>query len=99
MKKKVHVSVLILVSVKEADPLKMEVPFQHAMQHDVALMKEAYSVFMCTVHLKCFTIKPGGLSSQPLPVCSIHLDDVTAATLQWRKCAHLTPAIGGEKSE
>ncbi len=39
----------------------------------------------------------GGVSPQPPPVCSIHLDDATAATGQRRQCAHHTPAIGGEE--
>ncbi len=39
----------------------------------------------------------GGVSPQPPPVCSIHLDDVTAATGQRRQCAHHTPATGGEE--
>ncbi len=38
----------------------------------------------------------GGGSPQPPPVCSIHLDDATAATGQRRQCAHHTPATGGE---
>ncbi len=41
----------------------------------------------------------GGVSSQPPPVCSIHLDDATAATGQRRQCAHHTPATGGEERE
>ncbi len=40
-----------------------------------------------------------GVSPQPLPVCSIHLDDATAATGQRRQCAHHTPATGGEDRE
>ncbi len=39
----------------------------------------------------------GGVSPQPPPVCSIHLDDATAATGQRRQCAHHTPAAGGER--
>ncbi len=41
----------------------------------------------------------GGVSPQPPPVCSIHLDDVTAATGQRHQCAHHTPATGGEERE
>ncbi len=41
----------------------------------------------------------GGVSPQPPPVCSIHLDDVTAATGQRRQCAHHTPDTGGEERE
>ncbi len=40
-----------------------------------------------------------GVSLQPPPVCSIHLDDATAATAQLRQCAHHTPATGGEERE
>ncbi len=39
-----------------------------------------------------------GISAQPPQVCNIHLDDVTAATVQRRQCAHHTPATGGEES-
>ncbi len=35
--------------------------------------------------------------SPPPPVCSIHLDDATAAIL--RQNAHHTPATGGEETE
>ncbi len=38
-----------------------------------------------------------GGSPQPPPVCSIHLDDATAAIL--RQNAHHTPATGGEETE
>ncbi len=41
----------------------------------------------------------GGVSPQPPPVCSIHLDDATAATEQRRQSAHHTPATGGEEKE
>ncbi len=40
-----------------------------------------------------------GVSPQPPPVCSIHLDDATVATAQRRQCAHHTPATGGEERE
>ncbi len=40
-----------------------------------------------------------GVSLQPPPVCSIHLDDAMAATGQRRQCAHHTPATGGEERE
>ncbi len=39
----------------------------------------------------------GGASPQPPPVCSIHLDNVTASTGQRRQCTHHTPATGGEE--
>ncbi len=52
------------------------------------------------VHPKRFTIMGGGgVSPQPPPVCSIHLDDATAATGQRRQCTHHTPATGGEQRE
>ncbi len=61
-------------------------------------MKHLYSALLCiAVHPKCFTIMWGGVSPQPPPLCSIHLDDMTAATAQRRQCAHHTPATGGEE--
>ncbi len=41
----------------------------------------------------------GGISPQPPPVCSIHLDDATVATGQRHQCAYHTPATGGEERE
>ncbi len=62
-------------------------------------MMHLYSALLCiVVHPKRFTIM-WGVSPQPPPVCSIHLDDATAATGQWRPCAHHTPATGGEESQ
>ncbi len=62
-----------------------------------------YSALLCiVVHPKRFTIVcvgGGGVSPQPPPVYSIHLDDATAATEQRRQCAHHTPATGGEERE
>lgn len=50
-----------------------------------------YRTLLCsTVHPKC--------TPQP-PVCSIPLDDATAATEQWLQCAHHRPTIGGEERE
>ncbi len=40
-----------------------------------------------------------GISPQPPPVCSIHLDDTATATGQRHQCAHHTPATGGEERE
>ncbi len=76
-------------------------------RHLVKLMNEwmmpLYSALLCiVVHPKHFTIMwggGGGVSPQPPPVCSIHLDDVTAATGQRRQYAHHTPATGGEERE
>ncbi len=59
-----------------------------------------YNALLCiVVHPKRFTIVGGGVSPQPPPVYSIHLDDATAATGQRRQCAHHTPATGGEERE
>ncbi len=61
-----------------------------------------YSALLCiAVHPKHFTIMWGGagVSPQPPSVCSIDLDDATAATGQWRQCAHNTPATSGEERE
>ncbi len=63
-----------------------------------------YSTLLCiVVHPKRFTIMcvggGGGVSPQPPPVCSIHLDDVTAATVQQCQCSHHTPATGGEERQ
>ncbi len=65
-----------------------------------------FSALLCiAVHPKHFTIMWGGgggggmVSPQPPPVCSIHLDDATAATGQRRQCAHHTQATGGEERE
>ncbi len=42
----------------------------------------------------------GGVGSPlPPPVCSIHLDDATAAAGQRRQYAHRTPDTGGEERE
>ncbi len=60
-------------------------------------MMHLYSDLLCiVVHQKRFTIMcgggGGGISPQPPPVCSIHLDDATAATGQQHQCA-----TGGEE--
>ncbi len=63
-------------------------------------MNDLYSASLCiVVHPKCFTIMWGGVSPQPPPVCSIHLDDAKAATGQRCQCAHHTPATDGEERE
>ncbi len=62
-------------------------------------MMHLYSILLCiAVHPKCFTII-WGISPQPPPVYSIHLDDATAATGQRCQCAHHTPATGREERE
>ncbi len=55
------------------------------------------SALFIVVHPKRFTIM-WGVSSQPPPVCSIHLAAM-AATGQRRQCAHHTPATGEEERE
>ncbi len=61
-------------------------------------MMHLYSTLCIAVHPKRFTIM-WGVSPQSPPVCSIHLDDATAATGQRRQCAHHTPVTGGEERE
>ncbi len=62
-------------------------------------MMHLYSALLCiVVHPK--PCGGGvGVSPQPPPVCSIHLDDATAATGQRCQCAHHTPATGEEERE
>ncbi len=63
-------------------------------------MMHLYSALLCiAVRPKHFTIMREGVSPQPPPVCSIHLDDTTSDTGQQRQCAHHTPATGGEERE
>ncbi len=50
-----------------------------------------------TIMCVCVSVCVWGGSPQPPPVCSIHLDDATAATGQRRQCAHHTPATDGER--
>ncbi len=62
-------------------------------------MMHLYRALLCiAIDPKRFTIM-WGVSPQPPPVCSIHLDDATAATGQRHQCAHHTPATGGEERE
>ncbi len=63
-----------------------------------------YPLYIANIFAYCCTPKAlyksyGGVSPQPPPVCSIHLDDPMAATGQRCQCAHHTPATGGEKRE
>ncbi len=58
-----------------------------------------YGAFCVLLHTQSALQSCGGVSPQPPPVCSIHLDDATAATGQRRQCAHHTPATGGEERE
>ncbi len=62
-------------------------------------MMHLYSAFIVYCHTPkaLYNHCGGGVSPQPPPVCSIHLDDATAATVQRRQCAHHTPATGGEE--
>ncbi len=59
---------------------------------------EHFIVYRCTSKVLYNHVVGGGVSLQP-PVCSIHLDDKTAATGQRRQCAHHTPATGREEKE
>ncbi len=57
-----------------------------------------YSALLCiAVHPKRFTIM-WGVSPQPPPVCSIHLDDATATTGQ-RRSALTTHQLQVERRE
>ncbi len=75
-------------------------------QHEGEEMTEMNEWCIYIIIVYCWTPKPlynhvggGGVSPQPPPVCSIHLDDETAATGQRHQCAHHTPATGGEERE
>ncbi len=63
------------------------------------MMMHLYSTFCVLLYTQSTLQSCGGVSPQPPPVCSIHLDDATAATGQRRQCAHHTPATGGEERE
>ncbi len=58
-----------------------------------------FIVYSCTPKALYNNVGWGGVSPQPPPVCSIHLDDEKAAKGQQRQCAHHTPATGGEERE
>ncbi len=64
-------------------------------------MKELciYLALYCVLLYTQSAIMVGGVSPQPPPVCSIHLDDATAATGQRHLCSHHTPDTGGEERE
>ncbi len=62
-------------------------------------MMHLYSAFCVLLYTQSALQSCGGVSPQPPPVCSIHLDDTTAATGQRRQCTHHTPATGGEERE
>ncbi len=65
-------------------------------------MMHLYSALLCVLlytEVLYNHVGVGGGSPQPPPVCSIHLDDETAATGQRCQCAHHTPATGGEEIE
>jgi len=63
-------------------------------------MGHLYSAFICTTvpPKALYNIIYQGISPQSSPVCSIHLEDVKAAT-QRRQCTHHTPVIVGEERE
>ncbi len=56
-------------------------------------------IVYCRTPKALYNHEGGGVSPQPPPVCSIHQDDATAATVQRRQCSHHTPATGGEERE
>ncbi len=56
--------------------------------------KHLYSGLLCLLYTQ--SAYQSWVSPQPPPVCSIHLNDATAATGQRHQCAHHTPATGGE---
>ncbi len=64
-------------------------------------MMHLYSALLCvllyTAVLYNHVGGGGAVSPKPPPVCSIHLDDATTATVQRRQCAHHTPATDGEE--
>ncbi len=60
-------------------------------------MMHLYSAFCVLLYTQSALQSCGGVSPQPPPVCSIHLDDATAATGQWHQYAHHTPATDGER--
>ncbi len=63
-------------------------------------MMHLYSAFCVLLYTQsALQSCEGEVSPQTSPVCSIHLDDATAATEQRRQCAHHTPATGGEERE
>ncbi len=62
-------------------------------------MMHLYSAFCVLLYTQSALQSCGGVCPQPPPVCSIHLDDATAATGQRRQCAHHTPATDGEERE
>ncbi len=45
-------------------------------------MNDAFNIVHCCTPKALYNHGGGGVSPQPPPVCSIHLDDVTAATEQ-----------------
>ncbi len=62
-------------------------------------MNHLYSTFLVYCYTPQALYSHEVVSPQPPPVCSIHLDDATAATAQRRQCAHHTQATGGEGRE
>ncbi len=56
-----------------------------------------YIALYCVLLYTQSVLQPcGGVSPQPPPVYSIHLDDAAAATGQRRQCTHHIPTTGGE---
>ncbi len=57
----------------------------------------ALYVYCCTPKMLHNHVGGGGLILNHHQCAASSLDDATAATGQWRQCAHHTPATGGEK--
>ncbi len=62
-------------------------------------MMHLFSAFCVLLYTQSALQSCGGVSPQPSPVFSIHLDDATAVIGQRRQYAHHTPATGGEERE
>ncbi len=94
--KNVIFCVLILFgwSLKQIEKLKSK-HFENSEVMNEWMMHLYSALLYIVVHQKRFTIMwGGGVSTQPPPMCSIHLDDATAATGQRHQCA-----TGGEERE
>lgn len=64
--------------------------------------KKYCNVYLYSIaHFSCMVIQPKcitiSLSTPPPPVCSIHMNDETAATGKWWQCTHHTPVEWRER--
>ncbi len=89
---------LTLRSVWVLTPKYNELSIYIALLLFIAVLPKRFAI-MCVCVCVCVCGGGGGVSPQPPPVCSIHLDDATAATGQRHQCTHHTPATGGEERE